>query len=122
MRIRYPLTVMVPGEYRRWATSSLAMETQGWRRWGADWERDVDYYAPRWVAWLYRWLPVSIVWLNQPEHQKAQEGAYFLWQVLASRWCLGWLPAARTTYRNDPSPPRWGELVYGVAPHQRLKL
>lgn len=56
-------------------------------------DRDLNYVAPRWVAWLYRWLPHHVGWYGREYDD--QRPAYFLWHVAALRWHLGWLPRRR---------------------------
>jgi hypothetical protein len=96
MTVTFPLTAIldklayhsvgfdVPSELRR-------TELFGrWREYGRDLERDLILIAPRWLAWLYRWLPRLFSY-----HEDDDDGTWFLWAVAATRWRIGWLPARR---------------------------
>jgi hypothetical protein len=58
------------------------------------WDRDMLYVAPWWIAWLYRWLPHSIAWHGR-EYDGIDQAPFFLWNVAAAKWSVGWLPARR---------------------------
>jgi len=114
VRIIYP--GMVPVARELWDLGPPGLSPLG-RRWKAarrevwrDHERDGVWVAPRWLAWLYRWLPYSVTWHNAPEHRVPQPAAFFLWAITARRWQFAWLPASR----RPEYGARFGILALGL--------
>lgn len=90
--IRLPGTRRVDGLARRDRTTQVLDD---YVEYGREMERDVRLFAPRWIAWLYRWLPTRISWARGKAFDRASDPAYFLWSIYATRWFVGWLPARR---------------------------
>lgn len=72
-------------------------------------DRELVWVAPRWVAWLYRWLPDTVTWAGA-EFDAVTQAPYYLWAVRAPRWYVGWLPRRR----RAAGAGRWGILVVGA--------
>jgi hypothetical protein len=110
---RRPLNAWSAGPSRAWLKSRpipVEVLQRTYRIVRKEYDRDLLWVAPRWIAWLYRWLPYRISW-----HRRPQEGAYPLWAVTAPKWRVAWLPAAR-----DPRyGAHWGVLCIG---RWRIKL
>jgi|GEM_PF-5414236 len=111
MRINYPLSLPVARESLAWA------ESAGYRAWYQDVERGLHWIAPRWLAWLYRWLPGSVfVQIGAKYDRPAGPGAYYLWSLSGSRWHVAYLPLRRadTAYASLAGrKARWGYLSFG---------
>lgn len=69
---------------------------------------DVNYVAPKWIAWLYRWLPHSIGWYGK-QYDSVDFAPFFLWSLHAYKWSIGWLPKRRA---QRYGPMRLGVLRY----------
>lgn len=82
-----------------------------------DWDRDMVWVAPRWLAWLYRHLPQSVVVQNRPEHE-TPGGAFFLWSIRAGSWQIAWMPARRRPEVGLPYLVIWsrvtGDTLWGL--------
>lgn len=108
MNMRYPGTQLVAREL--WEDELLKPLRKTHRVWALDWDRECLYIAPRWIAWLYRWLPYHFSWQNTPEQRCAQAAPYYLWHIMAMRWHLGLVPASR----QPEYQARWGVLRWGT--------
>lgn len=45
-----------------------------------DFNRDVSYYAPRWIAWLYKVIPMAVGFTFADLNNPIPEGAYIMWR------------------------------------------
>ena len=97
MTIRWPLMIAVPGPLKpRW----LVPDDWRWKMVRRDGDLDEVWLAPWWLAWLYRVLPCHVGWCAGPEYG----AGWFLWNIAAPTWLLGWLPAARSLYGAQRVP------------------
>ena len=102
VKVRYPGVVLVDGLVERlpdWAPGGLRLVHK-------ELDRQADLYAPRWVAWLYRYLPYRFGWHRGADFDRSEAPPYFLWSILAPTWFLAWLPKRRAE--------RYGKLWFGV--------
>lgn len=63
-------------------------------------DKDVVWGAPRWLAWLYRWLPLQWWYAPQTEYDRPRQGMPYLWMAYSRHWELSYLPARRTPARR----------------------
>lgn len=93
MTIRWPLMVRVSfgtrldGGYDRYGNHRLV---------GRQADQNVGWFAPRWIAWLYRLLPCSFgVRLGHEWDSPKGEGCFYGWSLAAPSWHIGWIPGRR---------------------------
>jgi hypothetical protein len=110
VEVRYPGIVLVDALAARLPDYT----PKGLRLVRKELDRQVNLYAPRWIAWLYRVLPYRFGWHRGAAFDDARP-AYFLWSILAPSWHLGWLPARRAKgYSTRRGHPRFGVLRWGT--------
>lgn len=98
MTITYPAMLSVDGLVRTRIPSTMSRVMY-------ELDRDLDWYAPRWIAWLYRWLPHWISWRGEA-FDSVTGRPYFLWSAWAPKWFIGWMPRRRWPAGSG----RWGVL------------
>lgn len=107
-----PGTVEVAREVWDYPGSSHFYLQRTHRVYDRDLERNALNVAPRWIAWLYRWLPNRWSWKGRA-YDGEFRAPYYLWAVAAPQWRIAWLPARRMPDTGH----RLGALVAGVVGH-----
>ena len=106
VKIRYPGVIPVDALHRKLPD----YVPKGLRLVHKELDRQINFYAPWWLAWLYRYLPYRFAWHRGKDFDVVLGPPYFLWSVSAPRWHVAWLPKRRQAGRYKA---RWGVIRYG---------
>lgn len=91
---RYPGTREVDGLWWKESPEALFFSICG-----RDFNCDILHVAPRWIAWLYRFLPTRAFIDRDPQHKTGAPCGFFLWTVRAHTWWIAYLPARQARWR-----------------------
>lgn len=111
MKLRYPWMIEAHVDAAAWGVIP-----NGYVQVRRELERATVWWAPRRLAWLYRYLPQEACWRGW--RYEAQYPPYFLWRVAGPAWSIAWLPARRDNLgeavdRYHRYGARWGVLFLG---------